>query len=709
MTSAQTRIFGIALIVCFSAAGSAAVADELPGPDELSEMEGAGVDELEDEEDGDDVSDSEGETEEVDEESSAEAEEADEEPAAEAEGTDEDDDWETPLRNPISPVINTEGSLGFHDIASAASPGAMKFQVGLLGQASGGSHFIRYTDEHAAWRGNVLVNASFHEYFGAHFGIQARNHVNTFGRPRAMLSQGDMNLGAIGRYPVYDGIHLGGDVNLYSPAMFDGVGLAPLSTSIRPRLLGTFDVDEIMGAQDDLYVPVVVHANIGYRVDNTENLIDEPRELDRVERTAYGISAYDSFEFGLGAEFPLPYVTPFLGWRLDLPVPRTAPEYVCESGRALQCVAEAGGASFPQTLSFGAKGEPIDNLGLHAGMDIGLTRTQAEGLPVTLPYQFHFGVSWNIDPASRVETEEIEIETEVEPPRGTLEATLLDEESGEPVEGARITYIDLEVNEQLSRAESGLFRSYEFEPGKDLVLEIDHDDYETEYVDWVVDEGTVEREVTMEPIERLARATGQVVDADGAPVAGARVVVRPDVGETAEVEADGDGEFDVEFDAGSATVAAIVDGRLTRGQYLEVEPDDVAEVSLVSEEVEEWIVGIDGRHIGLDEDIPFDEGTAEFDAEAAAMLFDQLASLVLENPDLGLLEIAGHTDDQGEHDELMELSQNRADAVRDALIERGISPDRLDAEGYGSTQPMMPNTSSRNRAMNQRIEFEFEE
>ena len=69
------------------------------------------------------------------------------------------------------------------------------------------------------------------------------------------------------------------------------------------------------------------------------------------------------------------------------------------------------------------------------------------------------------------------------------------------------------------------------------------------------------------------------------------------------------------------------------------------------------------------------------------------------------LHIVGHTDDVGKELDNQMLSQNRAQAVANFLIERGIAEERLKIEAFGETQPLVPNDSPENRAINRRVEL----
>ncbi len=76
------------------------------------------------------------------------------------------------------------------------------------------------------------------------------------------------------------------------------------------------------------------------------------------------------------------------------------------------------------------------------------------------------------------------------------------------------------------------------------------------------------------------------------------------------------------------------------------------------------------------------------------------------NPEVRI-KIIGHTDNVGKDAANQKLSDGRANAVRDDLIERGISADRIEAEGRGETQPIDTNDTEEGRQNNRRVEIEI--
>jgi outer membrane protein OmpA-like peptidoglycan-associated protein len=73
------------------------------------------------------------------------------------------------------------------------------------------------------------------------------------------------------------------------------------------------------------------------------------------------------------------------------------------------------------------------------------------------------------------------------------------------------------------------------------------------------------------------------------------------------------------------------------------------------------------------------------------------------------VEVAGHTDSVGEESRNLELSEQRAETVRQLLIRFGVAEDRLTAVGYGESQPIQDNVTSVGRAANRRVELRIKE
>jgi outer membrane protein OmpA-like peptidoglycan-associated protein len=83
---------------------------------------------------------------------------------------------------------------------------------------------------------------------------------------------------------------------------------------------------------------------------------------------------------------------------------------------------------------------------------------------------------------------------------------------------------------------------------------------------------------------------------------------------------------------------------------------------------------------------------------------DKLVKILNDNPNM-VIEINGHTDNVGNDDANLTLSQKRAAAVVNYLLEKGISNTRLDSKGFGETQPVATNDTDEGRALNRRVEF----
>lgn len=111
-----------------------------------------------------------------------------------------------------------------------------------------------------------------------------------------------------------------------------------------------------------------------------------------------------------------------------------------------------------------------------------------------------------------------------------------------------------------------------------------------------------------------------------------------------------------------------------------------------------------GDKIEIKKQIRFKTGKAIIRARISFMILDQVSQVLKSNPDIKVV-IEGHTDSRGSASYNLRLSDDRAHSVREALVERGVDPGRLEAIGYGESKPIASNKTRKGRATNRRVEF----
>ncbi len=110
----------------------------------------------------------------------------------------------------------------------------------------------------------------------------------------------------------------------------------------------------------------------------------------------------------------------------------------------------------------------------------------------------------------------------------------------------------------------------------------------------------------------------------------------------------------------------------------------------------------EGLTVRLD-NIYFDFDKATLRPESYEEL-DKLRDLLNKYPNMNI-EISGHTDSKGSDEYNLQLSQGRADAVRQYLLDQGIDEGRIISKGYGETQPEADNDTEEGRQINRRVQF----
>jgi outer membrane protein OmpA-like peptidoglycan-associated protein len=102
---------------------------------------------------------------------------------------------------------------------------------------------------------------------------------------------------------------------------------------------------------------------------------------------------------------------------------------------------------------------------------------------------------------------------------------------------------------------------------------------------------------------------------------------------------------------------------------------------------------------------PYGIHKSETIAPVSAGLMNEIRDVIAQHPEIVKLEVQGHTDDMGTDAFNLHLSQERADAVRQWLVDAGIPADKLVAKGYGMWKPTADNRVRNGRTRNRRVQF----
>jgi outer membrane protein OmpA-like peptidoglycan-associated protein len=108
---------------------------------------------------------------------------------------------------------------------------------------------------------------------------------------------------------------------------------------------------------------------------------------------------------------------------------------------------------------------------------------------------------------------------------------------------------------------------------------------------------------------------------------------------------------------------------------------------------------------GYAKTIFFNTGKASFQKQTLPVLVS-IVAILKENP-TAKFTIAGHTDSVGNATSNMKLSNGRAASVKNYLVSNGVAADRLTSDGFGDTQPVDNNTTSKGKANNRRVEVKY--
>jgi outer membrane protein OmpA-like peptidoglycan-associated protein len=108
--------------------------------------------------------------------------------------------------------------------------------------------------------------------------------------------------------------------------------------------------------------------------------------------------------------------------------------------------------------------------------------------------------------------------------------------------------------------------------------------------------------------------------------------------------------------------------------------------------------------IVIHEKIQFETNKSTIKPESDSLL-EEITNVIKQNPQLKRISIEGHTDSTGADKHNQKLSEQRAAAVRDHLVQHGVEAERLSSRGWGKSRPIGDNSTATGREENRRVEF----
>jgi outer membrane protein OmpA-like peptidoglycan-associated protein len=108
--------------------------------------------------------------------------------------------------------------------------------------------------------------------------------------------------------------------------------------------------------------------------------------------------------------------------------------------------------------------------------------------------------------------------------------------------------------------------------------------------------------------------------------------------------------------------------------------------------------------IKITEKVQFETGKAEILPESFGLL-DEVASVFIDNEQIELVQVEGHTDSTGSASINKKLSQARAESVMKYLVDKGVKKKRMVAKGFGPERPIASNDDNAGKEQNRRVEF----
>lgn len=287
---------------------------------------------------------------------------------------------------------------------------------------------------------------------------------------------------------------------------------------------------------------------------------------------------------------------------------------------------------------------------------------------------------------------------------------VLDATSFAPLGDAVVSFPDTNLSRILADKDSGFFRSFPFPPGT-VTVSVTKPGYET-LLQTVTVRGAND-DVVRFPLRKEGAGTtiaantpgllkGTIVDESGKPVKG--TLYFPDA-PFAKKEFPTNGSFSMKVPPGLYQVEVKADNMLLQGRRVSIGPGETVVYDTILRPIPKVRQAeTTGSKISLRGVINFGFNSDVIQKDSFGIL-DEVADIILSHPEYRLIRIEGHTDDVGGAPYNLSLSDRRARAVMNYLLNKGVGPERLQPIGWGKAKPLAEGSDEAARALNRRVEF----
>jgi outer membrane protein OmpA-like peptidoglycan-associated protein len=615
------------------------------------------------------------------------------------------------------------GPVGLYRVSTAEVGPLHHLRLALHGQYFRSTSFLVQGDTNSRLDGAFTFGFTIHEsleLFGAILTSSNRNHrcalTSAPGTcdpepdrrdPELIKSFGDLVLGGKGVLPVARGFTAGAELGLRFLSSISDLSFSPGSTSFWIGAVATYDLRERTRA------PLRFHANANFYLDNSSNLYDFTGTTiftREVATFAYGIQQ-SRIRLALGADMPLEELTapvplqPFVEYHAEIVTASADPAFSDPQ------VPQTPNNRDQQWLTLGLRARVYRGLTLDAGVDIGLRSVGYAYGPPIAPWDLTFGVSLPLDldvvmhPTVVARTGEPSAAPA--PSTGTVVGSVRAKGDGKPIADAIVGFAGL-PHARVATDPDGGFSSGPLGPGP-VDLTITATGYEPGKAQATVVAGTPTTvEVSLVAKLLSGNVRGRVADGAGRGVA---ALLRFGGASTFEARADASGAFSAALPAGPYKVTIEAAGWPNKEVPIDVAAgqDRQLDVTLRSANPD---VTLAGSAIVLRKPIKFRPGVPQLDTTAKREL-EGVAELLGDHPEIRKLRIEAHWNGPagkgnqpgGTGDIARKLTEKQAGVVKDYLVSKGVSPERLEAVGAGGESPLVPNLGPANRAKNRRVEL----